>query len=57
MPNLAGVGIVSVHGSGELQARFGDAVLGGLAPTLLRPPLASRDAATDGLADNARLFV
>jgi len=45
MPNLAGVGLVSVHVTGEVQARVGAAVLGGLARPLQRLPLAARDAA------------
>jgi len=51
MPNLAGVGLIHVHVSGEFQASVsvavlaGVAVLGGLAPPLYRLPLAPRDAA------------
>ena len=45
MPNLAGVGVVSVHVIGETQACVGDAVLGGLAQPFVRPPLAARDSA------------
>jgi len=54
LPNLAGVGLVSVHATGELQARVGLANFCGLAPPLHRPPLAPRDAAPYGLADTAR---
>jgi hypothetical protein len=45
MPNLAGVWNVHVHANCELQARVGEAIFGGLAPPLLRLPLAARDAA------------
>ena len=45
VPNLAGVGMVTVHEIGELQASGGGAILGCLAPPLHRPPLAPRYAA------------
>ena len=54
LPNLAGVGIVSVYATGESQARVGMAALSGLAHPLHRPPLAPRDAVLEGLVDNAR---
>jgi len=44
VPNLAGVGLVSVHAKGEFRARVDEAVLGGLAQPLHRVPLAARDA-------------
>ena len=54
VPNLAGVGLVSVHASVECRAPIGVAVLGGLAPLSHRHLLAPRDAAPYGLTDNAR---
>ena len=44
VPNLAGVGLVSVHASVECQASIGVAVIGGLAPPSHRHLLAPRDA-------------
>ena len=40
VPNLAGVGLVSVHASVECQAPIGVAVLGGLAPRVTPCPRA-----------------
>jgi len=54
MSNLAGVGMVSVHVSCELSARFSVAKFGGPTRPLFRPLLAPRDAAPHGLADNYR---
>jgi hypothetical protein len=45
VPNLAVIGLVSVHALGESQARIGMAVVGGLAQPLRRPPPATRHAA------------
>jgi len=45
VPNLAGVGLVSVHARGESQACVAEAVLGGLAQPLQRLSLATSDAA------------
>ena len=45
MPDLAGVGLVSVHASGECQARARVADLGGLAPPSHRHMPAACDAA------------
>ncbi len=44
VPNLAGVGLVSVHASAECQAPIGVAIIGGLAPPSHRHLLAQRDA-------------
>jgi hypothetical protein len=45
MPNLTGVGVISVHAKGESRACVVVAILCGLAQPLQRPPLAPRDAA------------
>ena len=48
VPDLTGVGLISIHVIGEVQARVGEAVLGSLTYPPRRHLLTTRDAAQEG---------